>query len=97
MKDLELSNTGKMLEDINWEIGELRMLMNGREDQLVQATTMLKDKEKHVELNDTTQKFSQAEKDVEQIVELTKKLVDLPRVEYYNGPSSSYEKPNDSF
>lgn len=73
------------------------MLINGREDELVQVTTMLKDKEKHVELNDTKQKFSQAEKIVEQIVELTKKLVDSPGAEYYNGPSSSYEKPNDGF
>lgn len=72
VKYLELWNTWKMLEDINWEIGELRMLMNGREDELVQATTVLKDKEKHVELNDAKQKFSQAEKIVEQIVEETR-------------------------
>lgn len=79
-KDVELSNTKKKLEELNWEIEELKRLMNGREDQLIQATNLLKEKEEHVqnmqnELSDTKLRCTDAESVVEQIVELTNRLV----------------------
>ncbi|KAF5456746.1 hypothetical protein F2P56_026192, partial [Juglans regia] len=78
-KDMELLNARKKLEGLNQEIGELKMLMNSREDQLILATTMLKEKDDHVqlmkdELNDVKLKFSEANTAVQQIVELTNKL-----------------------
>ncbi|XP_057504096.1 LOW QUALITY PROTEIN: uncharacterized protein LOC130787686 [Actinidia eriantha] len=79
-KDSQLFNARKKLEEVNEEVTELRSLMNSREDLLMQATSMLKEKEEHIhtmqyELNDTKLKYSEAEIVVEQIVELTNKLV----------------------
>lgn len=76
-KILELSNTRNMLKDVNQEMTELRSFMDGREDQLNQATTMLKETEEHAqnfqhELSDAKLRFSEAEIVVEQIAELAK-------------------------
>ncbi|XP_030513116.2 interaptin [Rhodamnia argentea] len=79
-KDVELFNTKKKLEELNREIEEHKGLMNGREDQLIRATNLLKEKEEHVqnmqnELIDTKLRCTDAESVVEQIVELTNRLV----------------------
>ncbi|KAL8116024.1 protein involved in starch initiation 1 [Apium graveolens] len=76
-KTLELSNTRNMLEDVNQEMTELRSFMDGRDDQLNQVTTMLKETEEHGqkiqhELSDAKIRFSEAEIVDEQIAELTK-------------------------
>ncbi|KAH0989556.1 hypothetical protein GBA52_001039 [Prunus armeniaca] len=83
--DKKNADFGKMrdllqLEEVNNEIAELKMLLNSKEDQLIQATTMLEEKDEHVntmqnELNDTKLKCSEAETVVGRIVELTNKLV----------------------
>lgn len=79
-KDVELSNARQMLEELNNEVRELKMIMSSREEQLVQATDMLQEKDEHVlmlqnELDGTKLKVSEAETVVEQIVDLTNKLV----------------------
>lgn len=79
-KDVELLNTKKKLGELNREIEELKRIMNGREDQLIQATNLLEEKEEHVqnmqnELSDTKLRCTDAESVVEQIVELTNRLV----------------------
>ncbi|XP_057468564.1 uncharacterized protein LOC130757749 [Actinidia eriantha] len=79
-KDLELFNVRKKLEEVNLEIAAVRTLMNSREDELIQATSLLEEKEKYVqgiehELSNTKLKYSEAESVVEQITELTNKLV----------------------
>ncbi|GAV85701.1 hypothetical protein CFOL_v3_29135 [Cephalotus follicularis] len=89
-RDLELSNARNKLEELNQEVMELQMLISSREDQLIQATTMLKEKDEHFgiiqdELNDAKLKFSEAETVVEQIVELTNKLVISIKDEDHNG------------
>ncbi|KAK1394608.1 Myosin heavy chain-related protein [Heracleum sosnowskyi] len=76
-KTLELSNTRNMLEDVNQEMTELRSFMDGREDQLNQATAMLRETEENGqkiqhELSDAKIRFSEADTIVEQIAELTK-------------------------
>lgn len=76
-KTLELCNTRNMLEDVNQEMTELRSFMDGREDLLNQATTMLTETEEHGqkiqhELSDAKTRFFEAETVAEQIAELTK-------------------------
>lgn len=77
---MQLFDARKNLDEVNQEVAELRMLMSSKEEQLVQATTMIKEKEEHVqvmqdELNNTRVKVSEAESVVERIVELTNELV----------------------
>ncbi|KAG9128966.1 hypothetical protein Leryth_014731 [Lithospermum erythrorhizon] len=79
-KDLELIDTRKALEVVNQEIIDLRLLMNSTEEQLLQAKHKLKERDEHVnaiqhELSDTKFKYSEAEHLVQQILELTDKLV----------------------
>lgn len=76
-KTLELSNIRNMLEDVNQEMTELRGFMDGREGQLNQVSTMLKETEEHGqkiqhEVSDAKIRFSEAETVDEQIAELTK-------------------------
>ncbi|KAK9279489.1 hypothetical protein L1049_013168 [Liquidambar formosana] len=71
--------------------------MSSRETQLIQATTLLKEKEEHVEimqheLNDSKLKFSEAETVVERIVELTNKLViSIKDEDYMSSPFGNME------
>ncbi|XP_022982130.1 myosin-9-like [Cucurbita maxima] len=79
-KDLEILDAQKKIEQLNQEIVELQTLMSSKEAQLSQTTAMLKEKDECVqimqnELNDTKLKVSEAEAMVEQIVDLTNKLV----------------------
>ncbi|GMI89283.1 PROTEIN INVOLVED IN STARCH INITIATION [Hibiscus trionum] len=65
---------------LNQEIAELKMLMSSKENQLIQASALLKEKDEYVlkvqdELNDTKMKFSEAETVIERIAELTSRLV----------------------
>ncbi|GFZ16705.1 myosin heavy chain-related protein [Actinidia rufa] len=112
-RDSQLFNARKKLEEVNEEITELRNLLNSRENLLIQATSMLQEKEEHIqtmqyELNNTKLKYSKAETVVEQIVELTNKLVISVKDEDYervnlnddmgNKLSSPFlNMPNDEF
>ncbi|CAI9092685.1 OLC1v1027997C1 [Oldenlandia corymbosa var. corymbosa] len=78
-KDTEVSNAEEVLAAVNREIIELNILMKHREDQLIEATTALQEKEINVqalkhEVDDNKHKFSEAESVVEKIVELTQHL-----------------------
>lgn len=112
-KDSGLLNAKNKLEEVNKEIVELKMLLDSKEDQLIQAIALLKEKDKCVkmmqnELNDTKLKYSEVETVVEQIVELTNKLVIPIKDEDYNEFGSLddidhkllkklWEKPTDDF
>ncbi|GFZ08343.1 myosin heavy chain-related protein [Actinidia rufa] len=92
-KDSELFNVRKKLEEVNLETAAVRTLMNSREDELIQATSMLEEKEKYVqgiehELSNTKLKYSEAESVVEQITELTNKLVILVNNDDFEGLNS---------
>ncbi|CAA6672565.1 unnamed protein product [Spirodela intermedia] len=79
-KDEILWDTQQKLADLSSEIVDLRGLMKSREDLLLQTTGQLQEKEEHAlvmkhELDDTKAKFSEAVTIVEQISQLTDKLV----------------------
>lgn len=104
-RDSELHIARKRLDEVNAEITELRMLMKTKEDQLMQATALLKEKDvyAHVmqgELNAAKLKLSEAEQVVERIVNLSNKLVASVEEEYstsldLNAMEQLTEKPTD--
>lgn len=79
-KDVVLSNAQAKLADLDHEVDELKKLMSGKEDQLIQATARLQEKEEHlqvtqIELDDTKVNLSEAQSVVERIAQLTNELV----------------------
>ncbi|KAL2928316.1 hypothetical protein RDABS01_011693, partial [Bienertia sinuspersici] len=66
-RDSELVTAKKRLEEVNGEVVELKMLLNKKEDQLILATGMLKEKDDNAE--------AMHESVVGRIVDLTKELV----------------------
>ncbi|TMW85164.1 hypothetical protein EJD97_023647 [Solanum chilense] len=109
-KNKELLDSRKTLDELNQEIAELRVLMNSQEQQLIQATSMLKEKEEfmqimQLELNDTKKKYLEAETVVEQMVDLTNKLVVSVKDDVLSSLSHTdemwssqlMEKPTDTF
>ncbi|CAN1325224.1 hypothetical protein LINPERPRIM_LOCUS33433 [Linum perenne] len=79
-KDSQLLQEMKKLHEVNQEIAELRMLMSGKEVQLVETTTLLKEKEEQVEfmqteLDDTGFKVAEAVTVMKRIVDHTNKMV----------------------
>ncbi|XP_065849403.1 MAR-binding filament-like protein 1 [Euphorbia lathyris] len=79
-KDRQLLIAEEKLKNVDQEVAELKMLLISKEDQLIQTTKLLKEKEEHVqiiedELDGTRMKQLEAENVVEQIAELTNKLV----------------------
>ncbi|KAH9289613.1 hypothetical protein KI387_033730, partial [Taxus chinensis] len=80
-KDNDLVVAKKNLEGLHEEISQLKCLMRAKEDQLVKATLMLKDKEEQVKmmqfnLDDNKLKLSEVASIVEHIADLTRTLVE---------------------
>ncbi|ONK70339.1 uncharacterized protein A4U43_C05F32710 [Asparagus officinalis] len=79
-KDVELLKAQKALTEVHNEIADLQKVMNNKEEQLSEATNRLRDKEEHIftmqhELDDTKIKFSEAISLIEQIAQLSNKLL----------------------
>ncbi|KNA12304.1 hypothetical protein SOVF_127120 [Spinacia oleracea] len=79
-RDLELNTAKQRLEEVNAEVAELKLLLDRKEDQLILATGMLKEKDDFAEamqheLDDVRVKASEGESVVGRIVDLTKELV----------------------
>ncbi|XP_021769362.1 myosin-9-like isoform X2 [Chenopodium quinoa] len=105
-RDLELSTAKKRLEEVNAEVAELKMLLNMKEDQLILATGMLKEKDDYTEamqheLVNARLKASEAETVVGRIVDLTNKLVistnDDEARDLGEYPSQLFGKPVEDF
>lgn len=79
-KNSEVHTARLRLEEVNVEVADLKTIMKSKEDQLIQVTTLLREKEDHAqamesELNLTMLKCNEAERVVERILNLTNELV----------------------
>ncbi|KAH9619202.1 hypothetical protein KSS87_014187 [Heliosperma pusillum] len=79
-RDLEHVNARKKLDEVSREVAELKTLLNGKEEQLMLTTDMLRERESYAqmieyELNHAKVKASEVATVVERIVNLTKEPI----------------------